>query len=312
MIHTLEFRAMGCQMLAAIDDTSPRARRLLEQAPEWFESWEDCLSRFRPHSELNQLNRSQGQAVPVSETLWSVLQAARRAAENSQGLVTPTVLNALVSAGYEHSFESLEGQQTAGKQTAGGSQSGACATFQEIELDERNRTVRLPQDVHIDFGGIAKGWAAHQAMKRLQPYGPSLVDAGGDIAISGLQTNGETWAVGVDDPRDPEATLGTLNLGRCGVATSGKDYRRWQQNSVWKHHLIDPRSGQPSQSDVLSATVIAPTLLEAEMAAKVVLLRGSRDGLHWLAERPALMGLIITDHGELLGSPALLADAIPA
>jgi thiamine biosynthesis lipoprotein len=62
---------------------------------------------------------------------------------------------------------------------------------------------------------------------------------------------------------------------------------------------------------VLSATVIAPTLLEAEMAAKVVLLRGSRDGLRWLAEHPALMGLIVTDHGELLGSPALLQTPSP-
>jgi hypothetical protein len=119
---------------------------------------------------LNQLNRSQGQAVPVSETLWSVLQAARRAAENSQGLVTPTVLNALLSAGYERSFENLEGQQTAGEQTAGGSQSGACATFQEIELDDRNRTVRLPGCASISAASPKAGpRTGHEAPAACDP-----------------------------------------------------------------------------------------------------------------------------------------------
>jgi thiamine biosynthesis lipoprotein len=152
----------------------------------------------------------------------------------------------------------------------------------------------------LDFGGVAKGWAAHQAMQRLRGYGPVLVDAGGDIAISGLLSEGQPWAVGIEDPLHPDASLGTLMLGRCGVATSGRDYRRWKQGDTWKHHIIDPRSGEPAQTDILSATVIAPTVLEAEMAAKVVLILGSQTGLDWLTAHPTFAGMFVTDSGQMV------------
>ena len=86
MIYTQEFRAMGCQMLAALDYTSPRGRQLLARVPVWFEMWEDSLSRFRPESELNRLNRSTGAWFPVSDILWDVFQTSLVAEEWSGGL----------------------------------------------------------------------------------------------------------------------------------------------------------------------------------------------------------------------------------
>jgi thiamine biosynthesis lipoprotein len=81
------------------------------------------------------------------------------------------------------------------------------------------------------------------------------------------------------------------------VATSGRDYRRWQQGGVAQHHLIDVRTGLPAQTDVLSATILAPELWQAELAAKVVVLSGAAAGLAWLAARPHLAGLICVEHG---------------
>jgi thiamine biosynthesis lipoprotein len=296
MIVKLEFRAMGCQMLAAIDHRSAQARRWLERAPGWFEAWEDSLSRFRPDSELSRLNRSPGEEVPVSRTLWEVFQASLEAEEQSQGLVTPTILETLVSAGYDRSFDQLPSEQAA-KATA---HTARWMPARTIRLRPDRQTMRLPAGVRLDFGGIAKGWAAHQAMRRLQGYGPALVDAGGDIAISSLRLDGRPWLVGIDDPLHPGQSLGALALGRCGVATSGRDYRRWKQEGAWKHHIIDPRSGAPAETDVLSATVIAPTVMEAEMAAKTALILGSQQGLGWLAIQPAFAGLLVLEDGRIL------------
>lgn len=87
-----------------------------------------------------------------------------------------------------------------------------------------------------------------------------------------------------------------------GVATSGRDYRRWQKNGVWQHHIIDPRSGDPAFTDVVTATVIAPTAQSAEMAAKAVLIQGGVQGIAWLEKHPPLAGLVVLEDGHTLHS----------
>jgi thiamine biosynthesis lipoprotein len=103
----------------------------------------------------------------------------------------------------------------------------------------------------------------------------------------------------VADPLAPEADVAQLWLEQGGVATSGRDYRRWRRGGVWQHHLLDPRTGRPAQTDVLSATVLGPSAAEAEVAAKVALILGSRAGLAWLAARPALTGVLVLADGQV-------------
>ena len=292
MIRTLNFRAMGCEMLAALDSDSLQAERRLASVLEWFENWEQTLSRFRPDSELNELNRHSGQFWPVSQTLWRVFQAARQAEKRSQGLVTPSVLEALLQAGYERSFSELA-QVPVVVRTGSRQAVNPATSTGPILCNETTHSICLPAGLGLDFGGVAKGWAAGQAVQKLRPYGPALVDAGGDIAVSGRQLDGSPWAIGVADPHQPENDLGTLLLVGGGVATSGIDYRRWLQDGVWKHHIIDPRTGEPAETDLLSVTVVGSTVMEAETAAKVVLILGSREGLAWLKNQPGLEGLLI-------------------
>jgi FAD:protein FMN transferase len=306
MDQRIEFRAMGCQMLAcqaqaASNLTPDQPARLLDQVPEWFERWEAILSRFRPESELNQLNNQNGSPVSVSQTLWSVLQAARRAEEESGGLVTPVLLESLIAAGYTTSFDQLDSEQTVWEGTPA---KRPAYLLGDARFDPKTRTVQLPLGMRLDLGGVAKGWAAQLAMHHLEKYGPALVDAGGDIAVSGLKPGGQPWLVGINDPRQVDSSLGTLRLGRCGVATSGRDHRRWQQDGRWKHHIIDPRTGEPAVTDVLTATVVAPNVMEAEMAAKVVMILGSREGLAWLERHSGYAGLVVTQAGAVITTSA--------
>jgi thiamine biosynthesis lipoprotein len=162
--------------------------------------------------------------------------------------------------------------------------------------------VTLPTGTTLDFGGSAKGWAAHEAMKRLQTEGPALVNAGGDIAISGPCADGSPWPIGVTDPFQPGEEIERLFLNACGVATSGKDRRRWTRNGVLQHHIIDPATSQPAETDLLRVTVVAPDVMEAEAAAKAVFILGSRVGLEWIEARPRLAALFILDNGEILYS----------
>jgi thiamine biosynthesis lipoprotein len=297
MIYKTEFRAMGSQILAAVDTPPARTPQRLESVPQWFEAWEAALSRFRPESELSLLNQHAGEAYEVTSTLWEVFELALETCRQSGGLVSPLVLDALVAAGYSTSFEQL------GSLPPDGRNSHPVADISQIKVDARQRTIHLPPSAHLDFGGVAKGWAAHKATQKLRLYGPALVDAGGDIAISGLQADGQPWPVGIVDPFAPDHNLYTLRLGRCGIATSGRDYRRWKQGDDWKHHIIDPRTGEPAETDIFSVTTIAPTVMEAEMAAKVTLISASQAGLAWLEARPSITGLLVLEDGSRLHSP---------
>lgn len=303
MVHRLKFRSMGTEILACVDVDSGQPPALLTEVPNWFEDWEQTLSRFRPDSELSRLNLTVDQPARVSDDLWDVFQAARAAEKFTDGLVTPTVLDAMLEAGYDRDFTSLPRQQN-----ASASMQTIVRSLASVKWDASKQTIQLPAGVHLDFGGIAKGWAAHQAMSRLREIGPALMNCGGDIAVSGPLLDGSPWEIGVYKPFDRDSgyiEMLFIEQG-CGVATSATDRRRWMQGDQVRHHIIDPRTSQPAESDVVSATVVAPTAVEAEAAAKSILIRGSLDGLDWLEANPALAGLLILEDGQMFYSQRMI------
>lgn len=301
---------MGTEILACVDVDSGQPPVLLSEVPQWFEDWEQTLSRFRADSELSRLNQTVDQPVRVSDALWDVFQSARAAARFTDGLVTPTVLDAMLEVGYDRDF-ALMARDEAGSHTGLPLQVGADLRVRPLSLvkfNEMNHTIQLPAGVHLDFGGIAKGWAAQQAVSRLQEIGPALMNCGGDIAMSGPLLDGSPWEIGVYKPFDRESDYVAMLFFEqgCGVASSATDRRRWMQGDQVRHHIIDPHTGEPAVSDVVSATVVAPTAVEAEAAAKSILIRGSMDGLDWLEANPTLAGLLILDDGEILTSPGMM------
>jgi thiamine biosynthesis lipoprotein len=296
-----EFRAMGCQMLAALDTEAPASTKWLADVPGWFTDWEHRLSRFRDDSELAELNRHSGGPMQVSDILWEVIKTALQAAQRSHGLVTPTILAELELAGYDRSFDMIGAQAPAGSPPP----ATPSGDWNAVVLRLGSRSICLPPGVRLDLGGVAKGWAADRAARLLGAHGPALIDAGGDIAVSGAMADGSPWPIGVADPIEIDGQIELLLLPSGGVATSGRDYRRWRQGGSWQHHIIDPRTGRPAVTDVLSATVVASSAREAEMAAKTALILGSRAGLAWIEARPSLAALLVLDNRQIVRSRRL-------
>jgi thiamine biosynthesis lipoprotein len=300
MVHRLHFRAMGTEMLVCVDNGSEKSPVELADVPGWFEEWEQVLSRFRIDSELTRLNRASNQLVPVSETLWQVFQSALSAEKYTGGLVTPTIAAAVLESGYDRDFSLLAGQTLAPFE----SEPPIVPSLDSVTWDETTHSICLPEGVQLDFGGIAKGWAAEQVVQRLKHLGSALMNCGGDIFMSGPLLDGNPWEIGIHRPFDRSSGyIGMMYFDQCcGVATSSTDRRRWMQGDALRHHIIDPNSGLPAESDVVSATIVAPTAVEAETAAKSVLIRGSAEGLAWLESIPNLAGLIILENGSILYS----------
>ena len=251
------FAALGTRVELVLDAPAGReSSAALAQAEAEVHRLESILSRFRPESELSQLNRDG--AIAAGPELAEVVRAALHARAATGGRFDPTVLDAVEGAGYDRSFAELP--------AAGPRPLQARSCRGHVTVDAAG-TVRLAPGARLDLGGIAKGWIAERAADILAAAGPCLVDAGGDIA-----TRGAAFPVGVDTP---DGTV-TLLVEGAGLATSGTDRRRWlAQGGAEAHHLIDPATGAPSRSDLLRVTVVAGDATAAEPWAKALFLVGA-------------------------------------
>ncbi len=256
------------------------------------------LTRFDPGSELCRLNADPRPVVPASPTLRAAVRVALAAARVTGGLVDCTLLPPLERAGYARS---LSGRPRASLAVAleraprrRPAAPSADSAWRRITVDDAAGTIARPPGVRLDLGGTAKGLAADRAWRRLAAHGPCAADCGGDLRVAGEH------AVHVRHPLTG-TTAHVLRLRDAAVATSGLDARLWlDPTGAPGHHLIDPATGAPARTGVVSATAVAPTAALAEARAKAALLAGPVHGLGHL--RAAGGGLLVTDDGAVLAA----------
>jgi thiamine biosynthesis lipoprotein len=306
------FYAMGSHMSAWLDLADQHlAQTVLHQVEALFQAAEARLTRFRRTSELAQVNAQAGQWTTVSHVFWCILTRALQLSQATNGLFDLTILNAVEAAGYDRDFTELA-QRANGRNTKPlrTEQTAPCrlqGCWQAIELDPAQQAVRLPPNVRLDFGGIAKGETAQQAVAFLSQWGPCLVDAGGDLVAGDAPNGWPGWLVAIASPTvadEPERDLAQLWLKNSALATSGVDYRRWQQGQITRHHLIDPRNGAPATTDLLTVSVLATDAIVAEAWAKAALIVGTQAGEALLAERQMAAALVDQEQ-RLTLTPAL-------
>jgi FAD:protein FMN transferase len=282
------FRAMGSDVHVLVVGGSIR---LLDVARELVEDLEEKWSRFRPTSEISRLNERTGTPVRVSPETVGLVERALEGARLTQGRYDPTVLGAVLRAGYDRSFELLTDETT-------GNGSPLRMGYQGIEVDPVRSLVTLPGGVGFDPGGIGKGYAADLLAQELIREGAAGVCAnlGGDLRVRGRGPAGGSWPVGIEHPLDPKA-IQTLCLADGAVATSTRLRRVWGPQDERRHHLIDPESGRPAASGLLSASVVAAEGWQAEVVAKAAFVSGLARGLALIAAT-GTEGLLIDDPGS--------------
>ncbi len=266
------FRSMGTTVELVVDGHGADAE--LAAAEAEFERLEQVMSRFRPDSELSQLNRDG--AIEASPDLVEVVERAIDARERTDGRFDPTVHDALVAAGYDRTFSKVPADGAAVVEPPPRCRGRVSFDAGRIELEP---------GVRLDLGGIGKGFAAERAAELLALAGPCLVSAGGDVAVRGAPAGG-VWAVAVDDAL-------TLGLESGGLATSGTDRRRWRRGGRLLHHLIDPSTGMPAASDLLRVTAFGADAVEAEVRATALFVSGARE-----AEAAGVPAVLVGEDGS--------------
>ena len=277
MVH--EFRAMGTtvSVTAAHQDAAAATQR-------WFEDVERACSRFRRDSDLSRLNDDRRSRVPVQGVPAEVLRLAAHLRTLTDGLVDAGVGAAVAGWGYDRSFDAVHDLMD---------RSAVDVDDAHWDIDG-GEIVRRP-GVRLDLGGIAKGWAADEAVQSGRAL---IVSAGGDITSAH-----EDCVVEIRQPGGD--AVAEIRLGVGALATSSVARRSWQVAGERVHHIIDPRTGAPARTPVSSATVVAQTAAEAEAGAKAVLIRGG-DGLAWAAAQPWIDGaLVVWNDGSVYATTGL-------
>ncbi|MDP2013994.1 MAG: FAD:protein FMN transferase, partial [Actinomycetota bacterium] len=266
------FRAMGAACSITVF-AQQNAEELVGLGVHRVELLEQSWSRFRENSELNRLNARAGQgAVQVSADLLALLWHMRRAWEISDGLFDPTLLAEIRAAGYDADFATVIAR-SALEDVRSWSAPHRSSGMQDVEMDLEASTVSLPSAVGLDPGAIGKGLAADIVVSELLAAGATgvLVDLGGDIVAGGRPGSEEAWVIAIEDERDPENSDRDPMLVRfpageiAAIATSSTLYRRWAGGT--RHHVLDPRTGQIADPELVQATVWCAAGWLAEISA---------------------------------------------
>lgn len=259
-----------------------------DKVEQWFYFVENKLSRFKPNSELSQLNRSNGKPFFMSPLLFEIMSEAIRYYKETDGLFNPFMGHIIEGLGYSESFEKLSTPSTCKWEV----------TEQPINepylLDKRMKCITLRRGVQVDLGGIAKAWSANYMMNKLHQAGVArgAINAGGDIVSWGAVE--QDWEISIAHPLQTERDIITVRANNgFGIATSSRIKRSWKdQDGFLHHHLIDPRTQQSSTSDLIQVSVISSDLTIAEIVTKCVLLLGSESGIPWFKEKYPELALI--------------------
>lgn len=280
-LHSAAWRALGTGVQLVVTDSLEEARAAVEQVLAEVDA---AASRFRADSEISQLPI--GEWTTVSPLLARLLTVARDAAEWTDGLVDPTVGTSLRDLGYDRTYTAIvQGAPvTVVRRPVG---------WRALEVD--GLRVRAPEG--LDLGATAKGVAADLcAVAAGKVAGAALVGLGGDLATAGDRS----WPVLVRDTSDYDETDddGQVIALTGALATSGTRARRWNRGGRLVHHLLDPRTGMPTEGPWRTVSVVAASCALANTASTAAVVAGA-SAESWLSGR-GFSARLVRDDGTVV------------
>lgn len=258
------------------------------------ERYEKLLSKTVEGSDVWNLNHANGEAVTVDSETWSILKRAKEISETSGGAFTVTIapLSALWDFTGGTQKMPTEEERLAALPLAEDS---------KLELLE-NSAVRIAPGMMIDLGGIAKGYIADQLAQVAAPrcMGATL-NFGGNVYTVGSKPENAAFRLGITDPQHPqEGILGVVTGKNITVVTSGTYERYFVKDGVTYHHILNPETGLPSASGLISATIIGKSSMDADAFATACIVLGREKALDMLNRLSMDAVLVEADGGIYL------------
>ena len=283
---TATWRALGTYVhLSTVDERALEPARQI--AAHLLDDVDRTCSRFRADSDLVRANAGAGSWTSVDPLLVKAIGVAVEAAAQTDGLVDPTLGHALVAVGYDRDISLVLAQST---EPAGVPVPARAGAWRDIQRDPAG-AVMVPRGSALDLGATCKAWAADLIVAAIaaQFDGTVVLSLGGDIAVAGP----DGWPVAITETIDDPAGAEVVHLPYGGLATSSTAARRWIRGGVVRHHLIDPRTGEPTAGRWRTVTATGATCLAANTATTAAIVLGDR-AVGWLSDRDIPARLVNT------------------
>jgi len=302
LLRERELGVMGTSLeIRVLGQDADALERALDAAIAEMQRVEDLMTDWRP-SELTRLNDAAGQGPhTVPAELAQLIARSVQVGELTGGAFDVTY----AGVGKLWDFKQTPPVIPAADEIK---RALKCVGYDRVRVDLEENTVDLPDGMRIGLGGIAKGYGVDRAMAVLLEHGieHAIVNAGGDLKALGRK-RGEPWEIAIRHPRDRERVIAVLPVSNTCVVTSGDYERFFEFEGRRYHHIIDPRTGQPS-TGCMSATVIAPDAAFADALATALCVLSPEEGLAIVAELPRVECLLIGLDDEIHVSKGLLGS----
>ena len=287
------FPALGttCELQYAAPDGDRQAAAFEDAAVTWVLAFEAKYSRFRADSLVSRINRAAGRDwIEVDSEMEQLLNLCDSLYAMTQGVLDPTALPLIRLWNWKAEQPRIPADAE------------IAATRRLVGWTKVRREpgrVLLPEaGMALDFGGFGKEYAVDLVAQIAVNYGIGnvLVDFGHDLRVLGAPPGRPAWHIGLEDPRRPGTTWGSVALrGSRGIASSGDYLRCFQLNGRRYGHIVDPRTGWPAASGCTQATIIAATCLQAGVLSTTAFVLGAREGMEFIQSCPGAEGILLTE-----------------
>lgn len=288
--YDLETYSMGTNILQRVyGDNGEEALKL---AVEELERLEKLLSFYRPSSEISLINQRAGMDyTTLSAEAFYIIKKAKEYSKLSSGAFDITMAPVIELWGIFTKKQRVPNRDEI-------SRAKALVDYKDILIDEGASAVMLKSEGQkIDLGGIAKGFAADKVLKIYKDKGikSAFINLGGNVLVLGDKPGGTKWSIGIQNPFEPRGVcIGAVAVTDKTVVTSGDYVRYFEKDGMRYHHILDPRTGCPSASEVMSVTVICDTSIDADALSTAVFILGLHDGLKLIEGLSFADAIIIT------------------
>ena len=273
---------------------SKEKQTAIDKAFDEIKRIEKLMSVHLKDSEVSHINKmAGGEFITVSPETANLIRAGIRWGEISQGSFDISVGPLVKLWDFDGGRKIVPDAKLLGE-------AASLVNYKNILIDGNNVLLQFPV-MALDMGGIAKGYAVDQAVAVLKKNGVSaaIVNAGGDLMAYGTRQSGQPWTIGLQHPRKPEEISASFTAESSGsgtaAATSGDYQKFFILGDVRYHHILDPESGMP-QRGVASATVTAPTVMQADALATAVFIMGPVKGKVLLEKLEDVEGMWIMEN----------------
>lgn len=173
--------------------------------------------------------------------------------------------------------------------------------YTQIQYDESTGNVTIPEGMTIDLGSIAKGYAGELAAQTLRDKGvtSALLNLGGNVQTIGSKPDGSSWTIGIKDPKNPDTAMMGLSVKDQAVVTSGGYERYFEQNGKTYWHIMDPATGHPADSGLLSVTVVGDNGGICDALSTSLFVMGLDKAYDLWSKSDDFEAVFVTDNGDV-------------